>query len=140
MIVFIILAAMIIAVVLYNPPLEKFIGGNPFQDVDDIQKKIHEYSGINKESYMQYITEIDNAKAFITDPDMAARSLYAGLEHLRNLCLSIPGGDSAIPTAIQALSRELGSAMEQHIINGALNRGVRFEPAYLNEKFLPIMY
>ena len=138
MIVFIILAAMILAVVLYNPPLEKYIGGNSFQDVHIIQKKIHAYSGIDKDMYMKYITELDNSKAFINDPDMAAKSLYAGIEYLRTIGLSIPGGDSTIPETIQELSVELGNAMEQYILNESLRQGVRFEPAYLNEKFLPI--
>lgn len=140
MIVFIILAAMIIAVVLYNPPLEKYIGGSSFPDVDEIQKRIHEYSGIHKDEYMRYIVSIDNARAFITDPDMAAQSLYDGIEHLRNVGLHLPGGDSSVPDEIQALSGELGTAMERYILNEALRQGVRFEPAYLNEKFLPIEY
>ena len=137
---FIILAAMIIAIILYNPPLEKFIGGPGFPDVDKIQRKIHEYSGINKELYMAYITEIDNARAFVTDPDMSSRALYAGIEHLRTIGLSIPGGDSIIPNTLQTLSEELGRAMEQYILNESLRQGTRFDPAYLNEKFLPIEY
>ena len=131
---------MIIAIVLYNPPLDKFIGGNSFQDVHDIQKRIHEYSGINKDVYMHYITELDNAQDFIKEPEMAANSLYIGLDHLKTIGLSIPGGDSTIPETIHALSQELGYAMEKYIMNEALRQGIRFEPAYLNENFIPIQY
>ena len=138
MIVFILLAVAILLVVIRNPPLEKILGGSNFPDIDKIQKEIHEYSGINKDLYMSYITKIDNAKEFVSDPDISAQYLYGALEDLRNVTLSLPGGDSDIPEKINDYAGKLGKLFEHYIMENALRKGIRFTPAYLNEKFINI--
>ena len=139
MIVFIIILIVILYVVIRNPLTYKIFGGREFEDVYELQKQIHEYSGLDKDLYMSYLVSIDNTMAFINeDPANASTSLYKGLEKLRDMGGNISAGDSDIPHEINTLADKLGKTIEQYIMKYALQNGFTFTPRYLNNRFISI--
>ena len=114
-------------------------GGMDYPDIHKIQMEIHEYSGINQQMYMDYKTHMDLCMSRINDdPLMAAEYLYAALAYLRDIGLMIPGGDSGIPDILNNMADKLGKVTEKHIMIKSTHKGVRFNPFYLNNKFIDI--
>lgn len=127
MIIFaIILVACALYIAIRNPNLKFFWGGPKFPDVFEIQKEIHEYSGISKDSYMKYLDTMD-----LVENTMDPNELYKALNHLKNISLSLPP-DSDISDKLDALSDKLARRMEKHIMDYSLKNGKRFAPKYLN--------
>ena len=139
MIVFLISLIVILYVVIRNPLPSTIFGGQEFRDVYELQKEIHEYSGLDKELYMSYLVSIDNTMAFIKEnPANASKSLYKGLEKLRDMGGNLPAGDSDIPREINTLADKLGKTIEQYIMKYALQDGFKFTPRYLNNRFISL--
>ena len=139
MIPFLIILLVILYVVIRNPLTSTIFGGQEFEDIYVLQQKIHEYSGLDKETYMSYLVSIDNTMAFITmDPVNASGSLYKSLDKLRDLAGNIPAGDSEIPHEINTLADKLGKTTEHYIMKYALQNGFIFTPRYLNNRFISL--
>ena len=138
MLFFIIIVVAVLYIAVRSPMLiENITGGDNFNDVKELQKEIHEYSGISPSHYMSYITHMDNAMDMITvDPSAAADYLYKALEELRSVPLDIPGGDSHVPEEINQYAARLGKLFEAYIMQSCIEKGIRFEPAYLNNIFI----
>ena len=117
----------IVAVVLYiciRLPNLKFLWGGPkFPDVFEIQKKLHEYSGISKDVYMRYITNMDNMCATM-DPSY----LYSAIHNISRIGMDSPEHSEDIAK----LTDELARASEKHIMDYSLKNGKKFVPKYLN--------
>jgi len=138
MLFFVIIVTAVLYIALRSPVLmENITGGSDFKDVKDIQKEIHEYSGVSPDRYMSYITNMDNAMNILrSDPTLSAQYLYQALEDLRNVALDLPGGDSDIPQELAEHAKELGRLFESYIMQESLQQGIRFNPAYLNDYFI----
>jgi len=138
MIFFVIIVVAVLYIAIRSPVLmENITGGSNFKDIKDLQKEIHEYSGVSPDRYMSYITNMDNAMNILRlDPTLSAQYLYAALEDLRNVGLNIPGGDSGVPHELFEHAKELGKLFESSIMQESLQQGVRFNPAYLNDYFI----
>ena len=126
--VVILLAILYIAI--RNPNLKFFWGGEKFPDVFEIQKEIHEFSGISREYYLKYLGNMDNALE-----TMEPRYLYESLDNLRVMCAGLPP-DSTVPEEIETLSGKLAKATEKHIMDYSLKNGIKFAPKYLNNMFV----
>ena len=142
MLFFIIMVAAVLFIAIRSPMLlESITGGDNFADVRALQKDIHEYSGIAPDQYMSYITNMDNAMDTISiDPAQSATYLHKALEDLKSVALDIPGGDSHIPGEINEHAARLGKLFEAYIMHECMQKGVRFEPAYLNNIFIEDKY
>ena len=138
MLFFVIIVAAVLYIALRSPVLmENITGGSDFKDIKDLQKEIHEYSGVSPDRYMSYITNMDNAMNILrSDPVLSAQYLYQALEDLRNVALDLPGGDSDIPQELAEHAKELGKLFESYIMQESLQQGIRFSPAYLNNYFI----
>lgn len=112
--------------------------GKRFPNIYEIQKEIHQYSGLDKSLYTQYLEEIDKTLDTLEDTPVAERSLYAALDHLRSLGLTLSAGDSEIPDLLNGLADQLGKTTEKYIMKYALQNGNRFNPRYLNNTFITI--
>jgi len=133
MIVILLLFCLILYIALRNPVL-----GKRFPNIYEIQKEIHQYSGLDKSLYTQYLEEIDKTLDTLEDTPVAERSLYAALDHLRSLGLTLSAGDSEIPDLLNGLADQLGKTTEKYIMKYALQNGNRFNPRYLNNTFITI--
>ena len=142
MLFFIIIVVAVLFISIRSPMLlEGFTGGDNFADVKALQKDIHEYSGIAPSQYMSYITNMDNAMDMVSiDPTQSAAYLYKALEDLKSVALDIPGGDSHIPGEIHEHAARLGKLFEAYIMHECVQKGIRFEPAYLNNIFIEDNY
>jgi len=138
MLFFIIIIAAVLYISIRSPVLmENIMGGTDFKDVKELQKEIHEYSGVSPDKYMSYITNMDNAMGILkSDPTLSAQYLYTAIEDLRNVGLDVPGGDSEIPQELAEYANRLGKLFEAYIMQESLQQGVRFNPAYLNDYFI----
>jgi hypothetical protein len=138
MLFFLIIVIAVLYIAIRSPVLmEHITGGTDFKDVRDLQKEIHAYSGVSPDTYMSYITNMDNAMNILrSDPTLSAQYLYRALEDLRNVGLAVPGGDSEIPQELTGHANRLGKLFEAYIMQESLQQGVRFNPAYLNDYFI----
>ena len=138
MLFFVIIITAVLYIALRSPVLmENITGGSDFKDVKDLQKEIHEYSGVSPDRYMSYITNMDNAMNILrSDPIVSSQYLYQAIEDLRNIALDLPGGDSDIPQELAEHAQELGKLFEYYIMQESLQQGIRFNPAYLNDYFI----
>lgn len=115
------------------------VGGMDYPDIHKIQMEIHQYSGIDQQMYMDYKTHMDLCMSGIDDnPLMSAEYLYNALAFLRDIGLMIPGGDSQIPDILNDMADKLGKITEKHIMIKSIVKGVRFNPFYLNNRFIDI--
>jgi hypothetical protein len=133
MIVILLMFCLILYIALRNPIL-----GKRFPDIYEIQKEIHNYSGLDKSLYTQYLEEMDATLTTLGDTPVAERSLYAALDHLRSMGLTLSAGDSEIPDLLNGLADRLGKTTEKYIMKYALQNGNRFNPRYLNNTFINI--
>jgi hypothetical protein len=133
MIVILLMFCLILYLALRNPVLAK-----NFPDIHKIQKELHTYSGLDKALYTQYLEKMDKTLATLGDTPVASASLYAALDDLRSLGLTLPTGDSDIPELVNGLADQLGKATEKYIMKYALENGNRFNPRYLNNTFITI--
>jgi hypothetical protein len=133
MIVILLLFCLILYVALRNPVL-----GKRFPDIYKIQKEIHKYSGLDKSIYTRYLEKMDKTLDNLGDTPVAESSLYAALDHLRSLGLTLSMGDSEVPDMLNGLTDQLGKTTENYIMKYALQNGNRFNPRYLNNTFITI--
>jgi hypothetical protein len=128
------ISVILIAAVIYI--VLKFIKRDvdDFSQVKKIQRKIHVFSGVHPELYMQYLTHINLAKEHIEDVDKSKKFLYKSIKCLEELALQGVSGDLDIHEEMTYLVQELGYTFEKLLLNAAINKGVRFRPIYLNEK------
>ena len=138
MLFFVILVTAVLYIAIRSPVLmENITGGSNFSDIKDLQREIHEYSGVSPDRYMSYIINMDNAMSILrSDPTLSAQYLYQALEDLRNVALDLPGGDSDIPQELTGQANKLGKLFEAYIMQESIQQGVRFNPAYLNDYFI----
>lgn len=125
-VVFIVLTV-ILYICIRLPNMQFLWGGPKFPDVFDIQKKLHEYSGISEGVYMKYITNMDNLCATM-DPSY----LYSAVNDLYQLGMVNP----EYTDEIAKLTDELAYTSEKHIMDYSLKNGKRFDPKYLNNMFM----
>ena len=137
MLFFLIIVVAVLYIAIRSPVLmENITGGTDFKDIKDLQKEIHEYSGVSPDRYMSYIINMDNAMDMLkSDPSLSAQYLYRAIEDLRNVGLDVPGGDSSVPQELAGHANSLGKLFEAYIMQESLQKGVRFTPAYLNNCF-----
>ena len=128
---FFIILAVILVVVIKNPEMYKIVGGQKFPDIYKLQKKIHEYSGLNTDSYMKYLTHMDNCMETIQNPTESSKYLYKAIESIKHISLNLPAGDTEIPQELETYSLQLG-------MKYALQNGEIFAPKYLNNTFINI--
>lgn len=140
MIIFAIISLSILFWITGRPLDSSLFGGVDYPDIHKLQMDIHEYSGIDHQTYMDYKTYMDLCMARIhDDPSMAAEYLYNALTSLRDIGLMIPGGDSEIPDILNEMANRLGKITEKHIMVKSIQKGVRFNPRYLNNTFINII-
>ena len=135
---FFIILAVILVVVIKNPEMYKIVGGQKFPDIYKLQKKIHEYSGLNKETYLKYLTHMDNCMETIQNPTESSKYLYKAIESIKHISLNLPAGDTEIPQELETYSLQRGKLTEQYIMKYALQNGEIFAPKYLNNTFINI--
>jgi hypothetical protein len=133
-----IILTVVLVVILKNPEMGKITGGQDFPDVYEVQKKIHEYSGLNKEAYMKYLTHMDNCLATIQSSQESAGFLSKAMNSIRHIGLNLPAGDTDIPEELETYSLQIGKLTEQYIMKYALQNGQIFAPKYLNNTFIDI--
>jgi len=133
-----IILTVVLVVILKNPEMGKITGGQDFPDVYEVQKKIHEYSGLNKETYMKYLTHMDNCLATIQNSQESSGFLAKAIESIRHIGLNLPAGDTDIPEELEKCSLQIGKLTEQYIMKYALQNGQIFAPKYLNNTFIDI--
>tara|TARA_R110002074_G_C12432013_1_gene656922 strand:- start:310 stop:738 length:429 start_codon:yes stop_codon:yes gene_type:complete len=110
------------------PNMQFFWGGNKYPEIFEIQKKIHEYSGVDKSIYMDYLTAMDSALETLD-----SQYLYKACDNLANLALTAGGGAAE---DIGKLTDKLGWHVEKHIMEFSVKNGLRFDPKYLNNMFI----
>ena len=91
-----------IVLLVYNPLPEKIFGGHNYPEIQEIQEEIHQYSGLHRDYYMSYYTNMDMAKR-TNDSSYVSQAV----EDLRNISLMIKEPDSDIPEQINALADKL---------------------------------
>jgi len=102
LVVAVILFVVAIVVFTMKPLPEKIFGGHDYPEIQAIQEEIHQYSGINKEYYMEYYTKMDMAKN-----THDSRYVHEAAESLRNLALMVEEPDSTVPQELNDLTDKL---------------------------------
>tara|TARA_R110000850_G_scaffold158113_2_gene282229 strand:+ start:311 stop:742 length:432 start_codon:yes stop_codon:yes gene_type:complete len=138
LVLLLIILTVVLVVVLKNPEMGKITGGQDFPDIYKLQKKLHEYSGLNKGSYMKYLTHMDNCLATLGNSQEAAGFLAKAIDSIRHIGLNLPAGDTDIPEELEKYSMQVGKLTEQYIMKYALQNGEIFAPKYLNDTFINI--
>ena len=130
MIALVVILSCILYIAIRNPNLKFFFGGQKFPDIFEVQKEIHEFSGVSKESYLKYLENMDNAME-----TMEPQYLYDSLDNLKAMCMGL-APDSTVPEKIEKLSGKLAKTTEKHIMDYSLKNGIKFAPKYLNNMFV----
>jgi len=97
------------------------------------ERLVHPYSGLDPETWHEFKV---NIRAYDREQDVAvaARQLYAAMENIRNLGLSIQRADDhEHQEALDSIAEQLGVEGEHALFDAAKRKGVYFFPKYLNE-------
>ena len=97
------------------------------------EREVHPYSGLDPETWQEFKV---NIRAFEREQDVvvAARQLYAAMESIRNLGLSIQRADDhEHQEKLDDIANRLGIEGERDLYMTAKRKGVYFFPRYLNE-------
>lgn len=97
--------------------------------LDDLLKKAHEYSGLDKENFYGFVTNFNMFKEWIHDVELATQFLYKAIEHLENIGLM-----TEFQEEISELAKIVGYFGEKEIMNAAINKNAAFHPKYLNSR------
>jgi hypothetical protein len=97
------------------------------------EREVHPYSGLDPETWQEFKV---NIRAYEREQDVAvaARQLYAAMENIRNLGLSIQRADDhEHQEKLEDIASRLGVEGEYDLYTNAKRKGVYFFPRYLNE-------
>ena len=97
------------------------------------EREVHPYSGLDPETWQEFKV---NIRAFDREQDVAvaAKQLYAAMENIRNLGLSIQRADDhEHQEKLDDIASRLGIEGEHALFTAAKRKGVYFFPRYLNE-------
>lgn len=100
------------------------------------EKLVHPYSGLDPESWSRFLNNIRTFQQLVSTPklDSAANALYAAMENIRDLGLSIRRADDAHHQEdLDKIAMDLGYDGEFIINQNAIANGLQFFPKYLNE-------
>ena len=107
--------------------------GSPKTLATRYERLVHPYSGLDPETWHEFKV---NIRAYDQERDVAvaARQLYAAMENIRNIGLSIQRADDhEHQEALNDIADQLGVEGEHALFNAARQKGVYFFPKYLNE-------
>lgn len=94
-------------------------------EIDELVKKVYEYSGLDPDSFYAFITNITMFKKHLGTSETATHFLYIALEHLENI-----GIMSEYQEDIHELAKQIGYYAEQQLMNA----DTAFHPKYLNSR------
>lgn len=97
--------------------------------LDELLKKAHGYSGLDKENFYSFVTNFNMFKENIHTVELATLFLYKAIEHLENIGLM-----TEFQEEISELASIIGYFGEQEIMNAAINKNAAFHPKYLNSR------
>jgi hypothetical protein len=104
------------------------------EPIDSYVNQVHKFSGLSPDHFYLFVDQMQIMKANIrSDPDVASKALYMGLENLREIGLYTQRADDMYEEELNAIADKLARTCEDVIQSTALVRGVRFLPRYLND-------
>ena len=107
--------------------------GFPKTMANRYEREVHPYSGLDPETWREFKV---NIRAFEREQDVAvaAKQLYAAMENIRNLGLSIQRADDhEHQEKLDDIASRLGVEGEYDLYTNAKKKGYYFFPKYLNE-------
>jgi hypothetical protein len=100
----------------------------------DGEKEIVKYSGLNPQSYTEFVNNLELMKSNVNEnTDLASQYLYKALENLEDLSFYIYNADLDILEHIKRIIVSIGKDGETLILKYALHKGDHFVPIYLNK-------
>lgn len=104
------------------------------EPIDSFVNQVHKFSGLSPDHFYLFVDQMQILKANIrSDPDIASKALYMGLENLREIGLYTQRADDMNAEELDSIANKLAATCEDVIQSTALIRGVRFLPRYLND-------
>jgi hypothetical protein len=104
------------------------------EPIDSFINQVHKFSGLSPDHFYLFVDQMQILKANIrSDPDVASKALYMGLENLREIGLYTQRADDMNAEELDSIANKLAATCEDVIQSTALIRGVRFLPRYLND-------
>ena len=104
------------------------------EPIDSFVNQVHKFSGLSPDHFYLFVDQMQILKANIrSDPDVASKALYMGLENLREIGLYTQRADDMNAEELDSIANKLAATCEDVIQSTALIRGVRFLPRYLND-------
>lgn len=97
--------------------------------LDELIKKAHEYSGLDKENFYGFITNFNMFKEWIHNVELGTQFLYNAVTHLENIGLM-----TEFQEEISELAKIVGYFGEKELMNAAINNNIAFHPRYLNSR------
>lgn len=127
----IIVLAIFFMLLIYSPKIKT---QRRSQILEDLKLKVHEYSGLNPESYLEFENNLELMETNLenVDPEMAEHYLQKAIENIEDLSLYSTGSNTEIIDDLLNTSRQIGIESEKLIMDTALYKGVQFRPKYLN--------
>ena len=101
-------------------------------------EKIHPYSGLDPELFHLFVYHVNGFEAESKkSPDLAADHLYRAIDTAKSLALCIRRADDGeIQDNILAITNQMGLEGETILNQLSLDKGVYFDPKYLNNTML----
>lgn len=105
-----------------------------FDDINglaSLKQDAHAYSGANPEEFKAFLKYLNDVPLYLDTPRVAAGVLYKSLDHLRNVSMY---NNYNIEEEVEYIARQIGEKMEEAILEHAIQKGMKFQPKYLNER------
>ncbi len=100
----------------------------------DLKQKVHKYSGVEPEIYMDYLSKLKLAQRLEHSPRVAQQYLIEALDRLEDLGLYGETRNLGIQDEIHQLSNTIGYTFEKRLMDNAINNNEVFHPKYLNRR------
>ena len=102
------------------------------------EKMVHPYSGLDPENWNRFLENLHTfEKSASSQVDEAGSALYAAIEAIRDLGLSLRRADDAnIQETLAGIAFQLAIEGETILNQNAVSQGTYFFPKYLNDTML----